>query len=250
MNESAMRSIERGLAWCGPIFIVTFIYGFGYLGHNYPPPNMMAMSSLELVNDFYLPNPLISVGMIMCATFGLFYMAWSCLLASLLRNQDGSLSALSLIELAGGTLTGWLLAFCPAIWAACAMMAGELDPDVIKMAHVMTWYIFDCTYMITTFQMLGLGLYTVLNKRQTMFPEWAGWICIAIGVAFMTLVFMPFATEGPFSVSGMWNFWIIFTAWLILFFGVYNYYVLRHLYSTPGEQERASGVVRPAMAAA
>ncbi len=27
-----MRTIERGLAWRGPICIVTFIYGFGYLG--------------------------------------------------------------------------------------------------------------------------------------------------------------------------------------------------------------------------
>ena len=32
MNENTMRSIEHGLAWCGPVFIVTFIYDFGYLG--------------------------------------------------------------------------------------------------------------------------------------------------------------------------------------------------------------------------
>ena len=36
--------------------------------------------------------------------------------------------------------------------------------------HVMTWIIFDCTYMITTIQLLALGTYIVLNKRQATFP--------------------------------------------------------------------------------
>ena len=49
--------------------------------------------------------------MIGAATIGMLYTPWSLLLATMLREQDGSLGVLSLIEAAGGILTGWLLCF-------------------------------------------------------------------------------------------------------------------------------------------
>lgn len=245
MDEAAKRAVERGLAWCGPLFVVTIIATWGVMGHNIPPPNMMAMSGDQLISEYYGKYPSIAPGMVGAATFGLFYTVWSCLLASLMRDDKG-ISVLGLIELAGGILTGWLFAFCSMMWAACAVLAGQVSPDMIKMIHTMTWFIFDCTYMITTIQMVALGLWTVLNKQQTMFPAWAGWTSAAIGVGFVPLVIMPFVTDGPFTVPGLWNFWIIFSAWIFAFFGVYNYFVLRHVYRSSAEQERAAGRLQPA----
>ena len=163
-----------------------------------------------------------------------------------MRDEKGNLSVLSLIELSGGILTGWVLAFCPAMWATCSVMVNQVDPHIIKMVHTFTWIIFDCTYMITTMQMVAMGLFTVLNKRQTMFPAWAGWTAIAVGVSFIALVFMPFVTEGPFTVPGLWNFWVIFSTWIWAYFGVYNYYVLKHVYKAPEAQARAAGRLLPA----
>lgn len=245
MDETTKRSVARGLAWCGPLFVIGYTYFWGILGHNIPPPNMMAMTPDQLVSEYYGKYPEIGVGMIGSATVGLLYMVWSCQLASMLRDDDGSMGPLSLMELAGGTLTGWLLAFCPAMWAACSILVNDVDPQTIKMIHTMTWFIFDCTYMITTVQMTGLGLYTVLNKRQTIFPAWAGWTTIVIGAMFVGLVLMPFVTEGPFALPGLWNFYLIFGLWLLGFFSVYSYFMLRHLYS-PASDARVSAN-RPAM---
>ena len=241
MEESATRAIERGLAWCGPIFIVLVIFFWAVMGHNLPPPNMMAMTPDQLVSEYYGKYPSIGPGMIGAATFGMFYTLWSILLARLMREENGSFGVLSMMELAGGILTGWLFAFCSAMWAACSVLVYQVPPETIKMVHTFTWFIFDCTYMITTMQMVAMGLYTVLNKRQTMFPAWAGRTAIAIGASFVALVFMPFVTEGPFTVSGLWNFWIIFSAWIWAYFGVYNFYVLKHVYKAPEEQARAAG---------
>ena len=241
MDENAKQSIERGLAWCGPIFVITIIYTWGIMGHNIPPPNMMGMTGQQLVDTYYARYPDIGPGMIGAATFGLFYTIWSCLLASLMRDEAGRLGPLSLMELAGGILTGWLFAFCSAIWATCSILVHQVSPETIKMVHTFTWIIFDCTYMITTMQMVGLGVWTILNKRQTMFPAWAGWASIAIGVSFVALVIMPFVSEGPFAVMGLWNYWIIFMTWLFAFFGVYNFYVLKHVYRSPEGQRRAAG---------
>ena len=241
MDDSTKNEIERGLAWCGPFFVVMITITWGVMGHNIPPPNMMGMTPDQLVSEYYGRYPEIGPGMIASATFGLFYTIWSCLLSSLMRDENGQMGALSLMELAGGILTGWLFAFCSAMWAACSVLVHQVNPEIIKMVHTFTWFIFDCTYMITTMQMVGLGMWTVLNKRQTMFPAWAGWVTIAIGVGFVPLVIMPFVSEGPFAVMGLWNYYIIFGTWLLAFFGVYNYYVLKHVYRSPEERLRASG---------
>lgn len=241
MDESATRAIERGLAWCGPFFIVAIIYTWAVLGHNLPPPNMMAMTPEQLVSEYYGKYPSIGPGMIAAATVGLFYTLWSIVVARLMRQEDGSFGVLSMMELAGGILTGWLFAFCSAMWAACSVLVGQVSPEIIKMVHTFTWFIFDCTYMITTMQMVAMGLFTILNKRQTIFPAWAGWTAIAIGASFVALVLMPFVTEGPFTVNGMWNFWVIFSAWIWAYFLVYNVYVLKHVYKSPEAQAHASG---------
>jgi hypothetical protein len=94
---------------------------------------------------------------------------------------------------------------------------------------VTTWIIFDCTYMITTMQLLGLGLYIILNKRQVTFPAWTGWCAIAIGATFVALVIMPFVSEGPFAVGGMWNFFFIFGIWLFAFQIPIGYFMLKSL---------------------
>jgi hypothetical protein len=230
MDADTKRLVQIVIAWCGPVFVIGFIIFWAILGHNVPPPNMMGMSAAQLISEYYgkYQNE-IAVGMIGSATMGMFYAPWSLLLATMLRDEDGSLGVLALIEASGGVLTGWLLVFCPAIWAACALLATSVSPDLIKAMHVMTWIIFDCTYMITTIQLLGLGAYIVLNKKQATFPAWSGWCAIAIGITFVPLVLMPFVTEGPFAVNGMWNFFFIFSIWLFAFQIPIGYFMLREV---------------------
>lgn len=230
MDKETKRIVELSIAWCGPLFVVTYIICFGILGHYIPPPNMMGMTPEQLISEYYgkYQNE-ISIGMIGSCVVGLLYTPWSLLLATLLREEDGSMSVLSLMESAGGILTGWLLGFCAAMWATCAILATTIDPANVKFLHVMTWIIFDCTFMITTIQTTGLGLYTILNKKQTMFPAWAGWCTIAVGITFIPLVLMPFVSEGPFTVNGTWNFWIVFSVWLFAFFTPYSYFMIKHL---------------------
>jgi hypothetical protein len=105
--------------------------------------------------------------------------------------------------------------------------------------HVFTWIIYDCTFMITTVQLTGLGLYTVLNKKQTIFPAWAGWSAIAVGITFIPLLIMPFVTEGPFTVGGLWNFFIVFSLWLFAFFTPYSYFMLKALLGRKGSHEHS-----------
>jgi hypothetical protein len=240
MDNETKRLIRIGFAWCGPLFVLGFLICWAIMGHNVPPPNMMGLSAEQLVHDYYLKNQNeIAMGMIGAATIGMLYTPWSLLLATMLKEDDGSLGVLSLTEAAGGILTGWLLAFCPALWATCALLAGSVSPDLVKLLHVGTWIIFDCTYMITTIQLIALGTYIVLNKKQTIFPEWTGWCAIAIGITFVPLVIMPFVTEGPFAVGGGWNFYFIFSIWLFAFQIPIGVCMLKEVMSREGAARRA-----------
>lgn len=229
MNPETEIAVKRAVAYCGPLFVFLYIIFFGLLGHNIPPPQMIGLTGQEFVDSYYGRYPEIAIGMVGCCFAGLLYMPWSCLLASMLRDRDGHLGALGLMELAGGVLTGWLLAFCPALWAACSLMVGSVDPEVIRLLHLGTWIIYDCTFMITTVQLTGLGLYVVLSRNQTIFPAWAGWSALGVGATFVPLVLVPFASEGPFAVDGLWNFYIVFGTWLFAFFTPYSVFMLRAL---------------------
>jgi len=229
MNPETERTLKIIAAWCGPVWIVGYIISFGLLGHNIPPPNMMGLTAQELVSQYYGKYPEIGYGMIICCAVGLLYLPWICLLASLLRDAQGRMGLLSLMELTGGLLTAWVLAWAPAMWATCSILVGQVDPGIIKFVHTATWFVYDCTYMITTTQYVGLGLFTILNKNQKMFPAWAGWLSIATGTLFVTCMLIPFSKDGPFAVGGLWNYFIVFGTWIVVF-GCYSYFILKTVY--------------------
>ena len=231
MDKEVKRKLGLAAAWCGPLFVVTYTIFWGILGHNIPPPNMMGVSPEQLISEYYGKYQMqIATGMIGCCTAGGFYLMFSLQLASMMRDEDGHLGLTSMMEAGGGVLTSWSVIFCPALWATAALFANSsVDPLIIKMLHVGTWIMYDCTYVITTVQCVGVGLYTVLNKKQTMFPQVLGWCAIATGAVFVGVVFIPFVTEGPFVVSGIWNFYIVFSVWLLAFFLPYSFFAIKAL---------------------
>ena len=231
MDEESKRMISLAAAWCGPLFVVTYTIFWGILGHNIPPPNMMGLTADQLLSTYYVKYQHdIVVGMIGCCTAGGFYLMFSLQLANMMRDEDGQLGLTGLMEAAGGILTSWSVIFCPALWATAALFATSgVDPLVIRMLHVATWIMYDCTYVITTIQCTGVGLFTILNRRQTMFPQWLGWCAIATGAIFIGVVLIPFVTDGPFIVSGLWNFFIVFGVWIVAFFLPYSLFAIRAL---------------------
>lgn len=240
MSSETERMLKLCLAYCGPAFVILYIIFWAILGNNIPPPSFVGVTGEDFVASYYGKYDTIALGMLVSAFAGMLYFPWSALVATFMVDRNGRATVLSNIELGGGILTGWLLTLCPAMWGACAVLAGTLSPDIIKSMHATTWIIYDCTYMITTVQTTAIGLYTILNKEQRIFPTWAGWAAIVVGATFLPLTMMPFMAEGPFAVNGLWNFWIVFPLWLFAFFSVYTFFMLKHLHSN--EDLQAAGV--------
>jgi hypothetical protein len=228
MDDKTTYRIQLWLAWSGPVMVVTYLYFWIILGHNYPPPSA-ALSGAELVSQFYGKYQSdILLGQSLCAASGMLYLPWCCLLAVQMWRRE-KVPVLSLMQLTGGALTAWVLVMCPAMWVWCAKNATNtaVSPDLIKSVHMMSWYIYDMTYMITTVQLFGCGLFGILDRKApTLVPRWAGWLAIGTGVGFMPLTFLAYNETGPWGINGVWGFYGIFGTWG-LWFTSFTYYMFQ-----------------------
>jgi hypothetical protein len=217
MNEAAVRRLQFWVALTGPICLLTFFAGWIVLGHNFPPPDPR-YTGAELVANYYGKyRSDIMLGMSLSACFGMLYLPFTCLLTAKMMERE-KVPVLSLMQLIGGSLTAWILVMCPCIWVYCAERAGTLDPEIIKTLHFIAWYIFNMTYMITTIQCVAIGIFALMDqKKPQIFPAWAGWLAIVIGLSFIPLTFLPYFKTGPFAINGWWAFHLV-----VLGFGTFT----------------------------
>jgi hypothetical protein len=230
MDDKTTHRVQYWVAWCGPLMVITYLYFWIILGHNFPPPSA-ALSGAQLVSEFYgRYQSDILLGQSLCAASGLLYLPWVCLLTVQIWQRE-KVPVLALMQFAGGLLTSWVLVLCPAMWAWCARYATTpgIDPEIIKAVHMMSWYIYDMTYMITTIQLLGCGLFAILDKKTPkIFPVWAGCLAVAVGIIFVPLSFLPYHDQGPLSIGGWWSFHVVFGTWG-LWFCSYSYFMFQNL---------------------
>jgi hypothetical protein len=230
MDDKITYKLQYWMAWCGPFMVVTYLYFWIILGHNFPPPSA-TLTGAELVSQYYGKYQSdILLGQSLCAASGLLYLPWCCLLTVQMWRRE-KVPVLSLMQLTGGLLTAWVLVLCPAMWAWCAKYATTpgVQPELVKGIHMLSWYIYDMTYMITTIQLFGCGLFAILDKKTPkIIPAWAGWYALAVGVGFIPLSFLPYHEDGPFSVGGWWSFHIVFGSWGV-WFSTYTYYMFQEL---------------------
>jgi hypothetical protein len=213
MDETVSRRIQLVCAWCGPAFVVLYGLSFIVLGHNYPPPDPL-FTAQELVENFYLKyRDQILLGQSLSASFGILYLVWACQLAVQMSRREPT-PILSIIQLCGGLLTGWILMCSPALWAWCAEVAGAVNPDTIKAVHFLSWYLYDMTYWITTVEVIALFILVMADRsKPALMPKWAAGLALFSGLSFLPLTFLPYFKSGPFALNGYWSFHVAFISY-------------------------------------
>jgi hypothetical protein len=228
MNKRLELRLEYAAAWCGVVFLVGYLVSFGLLGHNDPPPSR-GYSPQQLVDHYFRPyHSQIVAGMVICMVVGVFYLPWAAAMSRVMLRKEHRLPLLSNISLLGGGITAWILAEFPGkILSAAAY--GASQPVLQHSSWQEAWFIYDMTYMITGFEMIAVGIYTLTDRSESpVWPRWAGWLAIGGALSFLPESLLPYVKSGPFAVNGAWNFWVAFPWWLI-WFGTYSFYMLRYL---------------------
>jgi hypothetical protein len=84
---------------------------------------------------------------------------------------------------------------------------------LLQLLYDLGWIQFDMAYTLTTLQLVALGVCFLSDRRATpLIPHWLCWLSIWVGLMFFALSFMPFFKSGPFSRSGILNYWLEFPA--------------------------------------
>jgi hypothetical protein len=146
----------------------------------------------------------------------------------MMRRNEHNMPVLAYIQLLGGGITAWLLAACPAMWAHAAHL-GTSNPVMTQAIWADSWMIYDLTYLITTVQMVAIGVYALTDRTDSPpFPAWTGWVAIGGGLCFIPLTALLYYNDGPFALNGLWNFYIVFGWWLV-WFSVTSYYMINYI---------------------
>ena len=214
----------RFLTWCGPIFLAVFIVFWGILGHNIPP--IAADLAAKDLGDFFRADAnAVRLGMGMAMTFAVFYLLWGLAVGKIIEvGIEGENNILSTLSVWGAGLTVVPLMCSCVFWLAGAYRPEALDDSILQLLYDMGWLMIDMCYMVTTVQMIAMGVAFIQDqRREPLIPKWLAWYGIWVGFSFVAELLMPFFKSGIFARSGTLNFWIEFTVWFFWIVGLTTY---------------------------
>ena len=218
----------RFCAWGGPVLLVGLIVFWGVLGSNIPPYSA-ALDAQAIADHYRHHTTNIRIGMIVTMMLGVLYLVWGMAITKVMEAVEWHNDVLSRLQLWGAGFTALILVFPPAIWLAAAFRPDQLDPSIIQMLYDTGWIVFDLAFTLTALQLVAIGVCFLSDRRAVpVIPKWVSWLCLWIAFMFLMLFLMPFFKDGPFSRSGIVNYWVEFILFF-LFMQVMSLYTFRAL---------------------
>jgi hypothetical protein len=200
-----------------PFLLLVGIF-WGVLCFNIPPISASVPAD-ELAQHFRENGTRLRIGYAVSVPSFSILMLWSVGIFGLLRRITGPHSLLPYIQLIGGSLTALVPTFASVFWLSAAMRP-ERDPALTQLLFDTGWLMMDMVWLVTTIQYVAMGIVFLQDKRTVpLVPKWLAWLGIWLGVEFVVETLMPNFRSGPFSWSGLFNYWIPFIGpftWMVL----------------------------------
>jgi hypothetical protein len=152
-------------------------------------------------------------------------------------------SALETIEGQGGTFAraqlplGMMAVCIPVAITSVLWMLGAFRPeradDTIRLLNDTGWFLFFTPVVAGLVQALVIATVILKDRsEQPIFPRWAGYLNIWLGLAFMPGALLVFFKTGPFAWNGLLVFWLGVIAFAIWFITM-TFLLLRTLDKSP-----------------
>ena len=213
MDEKTALKYQLISGWCGPAFLLTFIFFWGVMGQNLPNPSP-SLTADELVTRYLTHLNDIRFGFIVAMIVVVLYLPWTSLLSAQMARIEGRFPVLSFLQLLGGGLTVMVVSFSAFFWATAAFRP-ERDPELIQLLTDLGWLCIDLQYACTTLQMVAAALVGLADKSKTpLFPRWVCFLTIFCGLSFLPASLTGVLKTGPFAWDGLLSYYIPYFCWL------------------------------------
>jgi hypothetical protein len=200
-------------AWCGPLFLVTFVFFWGIVGHNIPNPSP-ALSAGDLAMRYGDNLSEIRLGFIVSLITVVLYMPWSAYISARMARIEGSYPVLANLQLLGGGLTVMVVSFSAMFWAVAAFRP-DRNPELIQLLTDSGWLTIDLLYACTTLQMIALAVCVLSDTSKTpLMPNWACYMTIFCAVSFFPASLTGVLKTGPFAWNGVMSYYFPYVCWL------------------------------------
>lgn len=216
MDERTSLKYQLISAWCGPAFLVLFVFFWGWVGQNLPNPSP-ALNATELTARYAGHLNDIRLGFIVSLIVITLYMPWSALLAAQMARIEGKFPVMSFLQLLGGGLTVMVVSFSAFFWVTAAFRP-ERDPELVLLLSDLGWLCIDLQYACTTLQMVAAAMVGLADKSKTpLFPRWVCFLTIWCGISFFPASLTGVLKTGPFAWNGVLSYYFPYFCWLCWF---------------------------------
>jgi hypothetical protein len=149
----------------------------------------------------------------------IFMFPFGSAVAAQARRIEGAAPVLTYTQIAGlasGTLI-FILPWC--FWETAAFRPAR-DASQILLLNDVGWIIFTFSFVAFTAWNWALGLAILTDVRELpIFPRWAGYYNILVGISFVPDIFVVFFKTGPFDWRGVIPYWepfAVYGIWILV----------------------------------
>jgi hypothetical protein len=217
-------------AWCGPVFFITFIIFWGFMGHNLPSPPDPTLTPQQLAARCLGSEAVMKFGFAASLDSVVLYLPWSALLSAQLARIEGRYPVMAYLQLIGGALTMIVVSIACVAWATI-MFRPDRAPALLQMMNDFGWLGIDMQYGCTTMQILAAAYVGFCDRSSNpLFPFWFNIAQVIAAFSMAPASMVGITMSGAFAWNGAWSYYFPYACWLLWLIGA-STYMLKDVYT-------------------
>jgi hypothetical protein len=209
---------QRFCVWAGVAFTSLFAIGFWPVAGLMPPP-APGMSPEQLTRLLVEHGTRIRIGLQICIVASALFFPFVALISVYIKRIEGQDSPLAYAQLAAGTGSTLVFVF-PLMNMQSAAYRAERGPAIVQAISDMSWIPFVGLLCVPMMQNICLALAIFSDRTPSpVFPRWAGYFNIWVGLSFVPAVLLVFVHSGPVAWNGILSWYlgaVAFFSWVVV----------------------------------
>ena len=208
--------IQKLCAGSGLLFVV-MLFGSMFLFTPLVPPPSPAMDATAIATLYAQNHSGLLIGLALAMTGIGLYVPWSALISLHMTRMEGVSPVLSIIQAIGAAVVVLIVLIPVMCWVTAAYRV-DRAPEIVQALNDFGWLFLVMTFPVPTVQLLAIGIATLSDKSvDSVFPRWAGYFNLWMGILFIPGVLVAFFFTGPFTWNGLIGFWVPVVAFIVWF---------------------------------
>jgi hypothetical protein len=245
------KRIQLWCVWAGPLALVLYLIAFWGIAGFIPPPSPH-WSAPHVAQFFQSNHTAIRIGQVGGLIASTLFFPYFAVISAQIWRVERPQPVLAMIQFGGAVLLLVFFAVCGMLWLA-ATFRPELSASTVRTLNDLSWLIFVMVFPAYVLQMVCMAIAAFHDHGPgRVWPRWAGYFNLWIGISGMGGGLAVFFKHGPFAWNGLIGFYVpiaMFAIWICVTTYLLHTGISRQL---AGEQETeaSASIPEPVLATA